>query len=248
MIRPALALLAASAIALPATSLAAAEVDHKAEGPVIELSIYESVSLAPDIATIGAGVSTEAPSATEALRENSREMQRVVERLKALGVAARDIQTTGISLSARYDYDQAGRKPVFRGYQASNRVSVILRKLDRVGEVLDALVAAGANDLSGPSFAVENDEAAKDAARQRAIARAQARAKSYAEQFGYGGARILWLSESIENRGPMPEVAMMKASADIPAAVPPVEPGMVSTGIAMSFKFELVQDAAPAAR
>jgi uncharacterized protein YggE len=245
MIGSALALLAASAIALPATSLAAAESACKAEGPVIELSIYESISLAPDIATIGAGVTTEAPSATEALRQNSREMQRVVDRLKALGVAARDIQTSGINLSARYDYDQSGRKPVFRSYQASNRVSVTLRKLDRVGEVLDALVAAGANDLFGPSFAVENDEAAKEAARQRAIARAQARAKSYAEQFGYGGARILWLNESIESRGPMPEVAMMKANADRPAAAPPVEPGMVSTGIVISFKFELVPKETP---
>jgi uncharacterized protein YggE len=248
MIRSALAVLAASAIALPTTSLAAAEVDLKAYGPVVELSVYESVSVAPDIATVGAGVTTEAPSATEALRRNSAEMQRVVERLKALGVAARDIQTTGINLNARYDYDQASQRPVFRGYQASNRVSIILRKIDRAGEVLDALVAAGANDLSGPSFAVENDEAAKDAARQRAIARAQARAKSYAEQFGYDGARILWLSESIESRGPMPEMVMMKASADMPAAAPPVEPGMVSTGISMSFKFELVKDAAPAAR
>jgi uncharacterized protein YggE len=248
MIRSALAVLAASAIALPTTSLAAAEVDLKADGPVVELSVYESVSVVPDIATVGAGVTTEAPSATEALRRNSAEMQRVVERLKALGVAARDIQTTGINLNARYDYDQASQRPVFRGYQASNRVSIILRKIDRAGEVLDALVAAGANDLSGPSFAVENDEAAKDAARQRAIARAQARAKSYAEQFGYDGARILWLSESIESRGPMPEMVMMKASADMPAAAPPVEPGMVSTGIAMSFKFELVKDAAPAAR
>lgn len=248
MIRSALAVLAASAAVLPATSLAAAEVDLKAEGPVVELSVYESVSVAPDIATVGAGVTTEAPSATEALRQNSAEMQRVVERIKALGVAARDIQTTGINLSARYDYDQASQRPVFRGYQASNRVSIILRKIDRAGEVLDALVAAGATDLNGPSFSIENDEAAKDAARKRAIERAQARVKSYAEMFGYDGARILWLSESIEGRGPMPETVMLRMSADMPAAAPPpVEPGMVSTGISMSFKFELVKDAAPAA-
>jgi uncharacterized protein YggE len=87
MIRPALALLAASALALPAASLAAAEIELKAEGPVVELSVFESVSVAPDIATIGAGVTTEAPTATEALRQNSAEMQKVVAKLKAMGIA-----------------------------------------------------------------------------------------------------------------------------------------------------------------
>ncbi|MEO0056935.1 MAG: hypothetical protein RIT17_371 [Pseudomonadota bacterium] len=248
MIRPALAVLAAATLALPSHAFAEANIELEADGPVVELSVFESVSVAPDIATIGAGVTTEAPSATEALRQNSAEMAKVVARIKALGVAERDIQTTGINLNARYDYDQASQRPVFRGYQASNRVSVILRKIDRAGEVLDALVAAGANDLNGPSFSIENDEAAKDAARKRAIERAQARVKAYADMFGYDSAKVLWISEAIEGRGPMPEMAMLKMSADMPAAAPPpVQPGMVSTGIAMSFKFELVKDGAPAA-
>jgi uncharacterized protein YggE len=69
--------------------------------------------------------------------------------------------------------------------------------------------------------------------------------KAYADMFGYDGARVLWISESIEGRGPMPEMAMMKASDGmVAAAPPPVQPGMVSTGIAMSFKFELVNNAA----
>jgi uncharacterized protein YggE len=247
MIRPAFALLAASALALPAASLAAAEVALKADGPVVELGVYESVSVAPDIATIGAGVTTEAPSATEALRQNSAEMAKVIARLKALGIAEQDIQTTGINLNARYDYDQANQRSVFRGYQASNRVSVILRKIERAGEVLDALVAAGANDLNGPSFSIENDEAAKDAARKRAIERAQARVQDYADMFGYDSAKVLSISENIEGRGPMPEMAMMKVSDGmVAAAPPPVQPGMVSTGIFMSFKFELVKGAGAA--
>lgn len=245
MIRPALALAAASALAFPAAALAAADIALKADGPVVELSVFEGVSVAPDIATIGAGVTSEAPTATEALRQNSSEMAKVIARLKALGIADKDVQTTGINLNALYDYDQASQRSVFRGYQAANRVSVILRKIEDTGKVLDALVAAGANDLNGPSFSIENDEAAKEAARKRAIKRAQARVKAYAEMFGYDGARVLWISESIEGRGPMPEMAMMKASdAMVAAAPPPVQPGMVSTGIAMSFKFELVKGAA----
>jgi hypothetical protein len=234
MVRPTLALLAVNAVALPATGLAAAEVALKADGPVIELSVFESVSVAPDIATIGAGVATEAPTATEALHQNSAELTKVVAKLKALGIAEKDIQTTGINLNARYDYDQASQRSVFRGYQASNRVSVILRKIDR------------ANDLNGPSFSIENDEIAKDAARKRAIEWAKARVKAYADMFGYDDAKVLSISENIEGRGPMPEMAMMKASADMVAVAPPVQPGMVSTGISIGFEFELVKDAAPA--
>lgn len=247
MIRPAIALLAASALSLSASGLAAAEIEIDADGPVLELNVFESVSVAPDIATIGAGVTTEAPTATEALRLNSAEMTKVVARIKALGVADKDIQTTGINLNAMYDYNQETQRQVFRGYQASNRVSVILRKIADTGKVLDALVTAGANDLNGPSFSIENDEAAKDAARKRAIERAQARAKAYADMLGYDDAKVLAIAETIEGRGPMPEMAetrMSVSKADVP---PPVQPGMVSTGISITIKYELVKDGASTA-
>lgn len=246
MIRPALAVLAASALAIPGHSLAAAEVEIEAEGPVVELSVYESVSVAPDIATIGAGVSTEAPTAVEALRQNSVEMQKVIARIKTLGIAEKDIQTTGINLNAQYDYDQSRKRQVFRGYQASNRVSVILRKIDAAGQVLDALVASGATDLNGPSFAIENDEPAKDAARKRAIERAQARVQAYADLFGYDGAKLLAINEAIEGRGAMPEMAMMRTSADMVASAPPVQPGMVQTGVSITIKYELLKHESPA--
>jgi uncharacterized protein YggE len=247
MIRPAIALFAASALALPAHGLAAAEIEIEAEGPVVELSVFESVSVTPDMATIGAGVSTEAATATEALRQNSAEMTKVIARIKALGIAEKDIQTTGINLNAQYDYDQDTRRQVFRGYQVSNRVSVILRQIDKAGAVLDALVTAGATDLSGPSFSIDNDEPAKDAARKRAIERAQAQALSYAALLGYDGAKVLAISESIEGHGMMPEMAKMRMAADVIASAAPVQPGMVSTGVSITIKYELVKDEAPLA-
>lgn len=240
----ALAALAGGA-AMPAGA-AAATVEIEAEGPVVELNIFESVSAEPDIVTIGAGVSTEAPSATEALRANSAEMQKVIATLKRQGVAERDIQTTGINLNARYDYDQSSRRQIFRGYEASNRVSVKLRKIGETGAVLDALVSAGATDLNGPSFSLENDEPAKDAARKRALERAKARAEDYASQLGYDGARVLAISESMTGNSPMPERAMLRAASDSVAAAPPVQPGMVSTGISITIKYELVNAEAPA--
>lgn len=245
MIRPAIALIAANAITLPATGLAAAEIEIEASGPVVELNIFESVSVAPDIATIGAGVTTEAPTATEALRQNSAEMAKVVARIRALGVSEKDIQTTGISLNAMYDYNQETQRQVFRGYQAANRVSVILRKIEDTGKVLDALVAAGANDLNGPSFSIDNDTAAKGEARKRAFDRAQAQAKAYADMLGYDGAKVLAIAENIEARGPLPELAATRMSTAKADAAPPVQPGMVSTGVNLTIKYELVK--APAA-
>jgi uncharacterized protein YggE len=237
------AALAALAMSLPAAVSAGASVEIEAEGPVVELNIYESVAAEPDIVTIGAGVSSEAATATEALRVNSAEMEKVIAQLKKLGVAERDIQTTGINLNARYDYDQDARRQIFRGYEASNRVSVKLRKIAETGRVLDALVAAGATDLNGPSFGLENDEPAKDAARTRALDRAKARAEDYARQFGYDSVRVLAVTESMSGSSPMPERAMMRASADMVAAAPPVQPGLVQTGISITIKYELVKNA-----
>jgi uncharacterized protein YggE len=231
----------ALAFALPAPA-SAAEIEIEAEGPVIELSIYESVTAEPDMATIGAGVSTQAPSAVEAMRANAREMNAVIERIKSLGVAEEDIQTTGINLNARYDYDRPNRQQVFVGYQVSNRVSVKLRKIDEVGAVLDALVAAGATDLDGPRFAIEDDEAAKNQARERAIKRAMARAKAYAVMLGSGEVEILEISESIQSQSRMEPMVMRQSLEVSAAATSPVQPGRVSTGVSLVIKFEVVDE------
>ncbi len=250
MLKPVTALVAASALALPAAAFAAPQVAITPGGPVVELNIYETVDIAPDIATIGAGVTTEAPTATAALRQNSAEMQKVIARIKALGVAETDIQTTGISLNPRYDYDQETQRQVFRGYQASNRVSVILRKIDSVGETLDAILGAGATDLSGPFFSIDDDEPAKAEARKRAVARAEAQARAYATMLGYAGVKVLAVAESVAANGPVFEASKLRAvSADASATPPPVQPGLVQAGIGVSVTYEMVgQNAAAGSR
>ena len=242
MIRTRLALAAAAALAIPATA-SAQQVEIEATGPVIELSVFESVTAEPDLVTIGAGVTTEAGTAVEAMRQNAAEMRAVIDRIKALGVPERDIQTSGINLNARYDYDRNTQRQIFRGYQVSNRVSVKLREVEETGEVLDALVAAGATDLSGPSFSLEDDEAAKAAARAAAVRRAQAQAEEYAQLFGYSGVSVLAISESIQGRspGPQPQMRALAAAADEST---PVQPGEVSTGVNVTIKFEMVDTAA----
>lgn len=226
--------------ALAATPVGAAEVQIAAQGPVVELNIFESVEIEPDIATISAGVTSDAPTAVQAMRQNSVEMRKVIDRIKTLGVAERDIQTTGINLNARYDYDRNTQKQVFRGYQVSNRVSVKLRNIERTGAVLDALVQAGATDLGGPNFSADDDTTAKEAARSRAMKRAKDRAQSYAELSGYSGVRLLEISEAITSPGPVPQMARAVAM-DAVAESAPVQPGMVSTGVNITVKYEMTR-------
>jgi uncharacterized protein YggE len=236
MVRYALPLLVATALASPA---AAAEIQIAATGPVVELTVNESVEAEPDIATVSAGVTTEARTAVEAMRTNAQAMTAVVDRIKQLGVAERDIQTSGINLGARYDYDQANQRQVFRGYQASNRVSVTLRDIQRTGEVLDALVAAGATDLGGPEWSIDDDTAARAQARGAAMERARAQALEYTRLAGYSDIRLLEINETVAPSRPMPMPQMVRAEAA--DASTPVQPGMVEAGVIVTVKYEMTR-------
>lgn len=221
----------------------AAEVQLQATNPVIELSVYEEIEAVPDTVTITAGVVTDAPTAVEALRQNSQEMRRVIDRIKSAGIPERDIQTTGLNLNARYDYDQRNQRQVFQGYRAMNNVSIKFREVENAGPILDALVEAGANDVNGPRFSVEDDEQYKATARRNAMERAQRQALEYARVAGYSGVRLLQVSESIRG-GPRPEsgVIMVTGSRMMDAsAPPPIEPGVIGTGVQINTTFEMTR-------
>ena len=224
-----------------ATSAQAAEIQIAVTGPVVELSVIEQVEAEPDLVNVSAGVTTDAPTAVEALRLNSVEMRKVIDRLKALGVAERDIQTTGINLNARYDYDQRQQRQIFRGYQASNRVSIKLRDIDETGKVLDALVVAGSTDLSGPSFSLDDDTSAKAQARASAMSRGRAQALEYARMAGYSDIRLLEVNETITgNNGPMPQMRGV-TTLDVGEQSAPVQPGLVGTSVNITVKYEMTR-------
>jgi uncharacterized protein YggE len=238
MFRYAVPLLAATMLAAPLAPLAAAEIQIAATGPVVELTVTESVKAKPDIATIGTGVTTLAPTAVEAMQQNAQQMTSVIDRIKSLGIAQDDIQTAGISLMATYDYDQQAQKPVFRGYQASNRVTVTLRKIENAGQVLDALVEAGATDINGPDFALEDNKGALAQARRTAMANATAQAREYATMAGYSGVRLLEINETAFSQPPMPYL-MRAESANAAKAPTPIEPGLVSNAVTITVKYEM---------
>ncbi|MBO9602609.1 MAG: SIMPL domain-containing protein [Novosphingobium sp.] len=237
MFRYAVPLFAAASLGALAVPAAAAEIQIAATGPVVELTVTESVKAKPDIATIATGVTTTAPTAVEAMRQNAAQMNSVIDRIKALGIRAEDIQTSGIGLNAQFDYDQQAQKQVFRGYQASNRVTVVLRRIDDAGKTLDALVAAGATDIGGPDFALEDNTAALAQARAAAVAKAAGQARDYAKMAGFSGVRLLEVNETQSSYAPpMPFVRMDAAMAKAPT---PVEPGLVSNAVTITVKYEM---------
>ncbi len=238
MIRYALPLLVGAAAVSPAM---AAEVQIAAQGPVVELSVNETVKARPDIVTVGAGVSTDAPTAVAAMQQNAKAMDAVIAKIRALGVAGNDVQTAGISLNANYDYDQQARKQVFRGYRSSNTVNVTLRDVAKAGSVLDALVAAGATDINGPNFGIDDDKPAKDQARKAAMETAKAQAMNYAQMAGYSNIRLLAINEAVSFGQPIMVTAMKRMEADAVAAPTPIEPGLVGTSVTVTVKYELVR-------
>lgn len=227
--------------ALIAASPALADVEVVSTGPVVRLSVTETVKAKPDLAEVSAGVSSEAPTAVAAMGANARDMTAVIARIKALGIAEDDIQTTGVNLNPRYDYDSTAQRPIFRGYIVSNRVSVTLRNVDRTGPVLDALVAAGATDISGPSFSIDDDTAAKSQAREAAMKRAEGMARTYANGAGYSDVRLLQVSEDVFSNLPQPMMRKVMAAESAMDASTPIQPGMVGTNVTVSVIFEMTR-------
>lgn len=229
-----------------ALALAAAPASVGAETPIIpdatllEVTATGRVTRTPDLATIRAGVVTQATTAAAATSENARRMARVIAALKSAGVAERDLSTSSLSLSPQYRYVE-NRAPVVTGYQASNTVSVRFRDIARSGRVLDALVAQGANQIDGPALSLDKPEEALDEARTRAIAVARARADLYARAAGLRVERIASIDENGEDAGgpppPMPYRARM-AAAD---AAPPTEvlPGDTDVTVTLAVRFLL---------
>jgi uncharacterized protein YggE len=237
MRHPFAALLAAVALSAPLAAARAQAVPNiPADATLLSVSAQAEARRAPDIATISAGVVTQAADGNTAMRQNAEQMNRVLAAVKAAGVADRDVQSSGINLNPQYRYEE-NQPPRITGYQASNTVTVKLRDVAKMGKVLDALVASGANQINGPSFGIDDPEPLHDQARIEALKRAQARAATYADTLGLRVRRIVSISEGGGGMPiPMPRMAMAKAEAFDST---PVAPGESSVSVQLDVVFEL---------
>jgi len=160
-----------------------------------------TVTTEPDTATTSFGVVTQGSTAREAMSQNSEEMAKVIEALKRAGVASKDLQTQYVSLDPRYD--NQGREVV--GYSATNSVSAIVRDLAQAGAVIDAAVAAGANNVSGPSLSRDDQGKLYNDALERAVADAKAKAEVLARAAGVSVGAVQSVAENPQTGGgPMP--------------------------------------------
>jgi uncharacterized protein YggE len=232
-ILPAAALLMLAPVAAQAQSVATAPI----AGTRLEISARGEVKRVPDIATISAGVVTQAADARTALSDNSARMARVIAALRKAGVAERDLTTAQISLSPQYRYED-NKPPVITGYQASNSVSVRFRDISTSGTILDTLVQQGANQINGPALSIDKPAAALDEARLSAMASARQRADLYARAAGLTVRRIVAISENADEQvRPMP--MMMRGMMADAAAKTEVLPGEQSVGVTVNVTFEL---------
>lgn len=181
-----------TALALAALALAAplsAQPPQPADPVVPVLSVQGSGSsrVDPDEATVRLGVLVQAPTAQAAMQQVNQTANAILAAVRKLGVADKDIQTSELNLNPVYGQEMpperggAPREPRIVGYQASNVVSIRLTKMDQVGPVVDAGLAAGANRLDGVAFGLQNDEAARADALSRAATAARAKAAALAK-------------------------------------------------------------------
>lgn len=209
-----------------------------ADGTLLSVSASADATRVPDVATISTGVVSQAADANAAMRANAAQMDKVMAAIRAAGIAERDIQTSGIGLNPQYRYVE-NQPPQIVGYQANNTVTVKVRDVARLGKVLDALVASGANQINGPSFEVDKPEAAYDEARLAALKAARARADLYAKALDLRVVRVVSISEGgAMAPGPMP--VMLRAKAEMDAApAPPVSAGESRLAVTLNVVFEL---------
>ena len=211
-----------------------------ADSTLLSVSATAEASRVPDIATISTGVVTQAADANAAMRANAQQMDKVREAIKAAGIADRDVQTSGINLHPQYRYAE-NQPPTITGYQATNTVNVKVRDLTKLGKVLDAFVASGANQVNGPSFEIDKPDEAYDEARRAALEKAQARAEMYAKTLGLKVRRIVSIDEGSGGfRPPVMYGGIRAMAADAGMAKETsVSPGETTLSVSIDVVFEL---------
>ena len=196
------------------------------------------VEAAPDMATISLGVTHENEQAKLAMEATSDAVARILERIAAMGVAPRDMQTRALSLSPVWSERTAsdGNRARITGFVASNTVMVRVRDLASLGRILDAVIEDGANDFNGLQFDAQNPEPLMDEARRAAVADAMARAALLAEAAGV----TLGPVQSISEQGGMRPMGAMMDMAMRESGVP-IAAGEVSVEAMVSMVFAIAQ-------
>jgi uncharacterized protein len=225
---------ASLALAVAAATWLAAPAMAQVPPPAISVTGEATVSVPPDQAQIDGGVTSDAKTAREASDANNAAMGKVLLALKGAGIDEKDYQTSRLSLQPQYAPNRSGPSPVV-GYRASNRVTVKLRDVAKVANIVDVLVGAGANELGGINFMVSQASKLLDDAREKAIADARRKAEIYAKAAGVALGEPLNISEE---GGSGPPVFRSKMAAPM-AAGAPVAQGEETLSVSVSVSWAI---------
>ncbi len=200
------------------------------------------VSIQPDVARANIGVEVLGASVDDAAAENSQITEQVLAALKEMGIAPEDIQTSGYSVfSERYSPDGTPSTEV--QYRVTNTVNVLIRDLTQVGDVLDTSIMAGANNIYGVEFLLDDPTAARSEARGMAVNNAEATANELAELAGVAVGPIVSISEVIGNNGGMysNQFAQFSTAEGRGGGLDtPIEPGQLRLTMQLQVTYELV--------
>lgn len=194
----------------------------------------------PDEANVQVGVDTFAEEVIVATSENEAAIQAIIAALQAKGIAAEDIQTSNYSLWAEQIYGERGPEGI-AGYRVSNQVRVVIRDIENVGEILTAVIEAGANNIYGVSFSVADPAALEAEAREQAIANARERAESLAGLSGVSLGEVVSVSEVI-GQVPYPRMEGLGGGGYFPAgdsAATSISPGQLSYQVEVQVTFAI---------
>ncbi len=207
--------------------LASGQVSTSAAQQGVLVTGSGTVTAKPDMAQVSVGVVAQESTAADAMAKNNAQMNEVVEAIKALGIEAKDIQTTGINLYPVYEEQRVPTKttpPEIVGYRANNNVTVRIRQLDQVGAVLDAAVRAGANSVGGVNFGLQDPKALHNQALEAALQDARAKAELIALTLQLTLGPVTAVSEEQVGIYPQP-IAAMALEGRGGGGAPPVEGG-----------------------
>ena len=221
---------------LGAMLLASPGLAETAPPPAITVSGEATVSVAPDLAQIDAGITSEAKTARETSEANNAAMAKVLLALKSAGIAESDYQTSRLSLQPQYAPNRSAPSPIV-GYRASNRVTVRLRDVNKLAGVIDTLVVAGANDIGGIGFSVSNASKLLDGAREQAVSDARRKAEIYAKAAGVTLGEALGISEV----GAASPIAYRRNVQGIAASATPVAQGEETLQVTVSVSWAIKQ-------
>ncbi len=206
------------------------------ELPSITVNGAGAVEARPDMAIVSAGADSQAKTVAAALAENSDKVAKILALAKTSGIAGADVQTENVSVHPVYE-DRRGndRLPAILGYRVSNSVTIRVRKLDRLGGLLDRLSAAGADRIGRLRFGVSDPETLLRQARRRAVADARARAALYTEAAGVALGRVVLIAET----GMSLPVRDRSYLGRREKAAVPVAPGSLEFGATVTIRFAI---------